>query len=148
MWLIKCLLLVTASLVFAWDPVRPGALVRKVGKLMIVDESIRVILNVANVSSIKDTLDHIDEGMIQVKSQLDESNKATSLQSKLVTKYEMVMNRLQNLRANFHEPERREKRAVAVTGGVIIGTLLVVTGVGLYADLTSKVKVLKNKLIR
>ncbi len=59
MWIAKCLLLAVASIVVAWDPVRPGALVRDIGKLLIVDETVR--LNFANVSHVEESIDDIEK---------------------------------------------------------------------------------------
>ena len=145
MWMVKVLLLTVASLALAWNPVRPGALVRKVGQLMIVDESIRVILNFSNVTHITYALNNIDKGMKLIKVQLDSTTVGTSLQSKMLVKYEMVMKKLENLKGNFVENNSRTKRAI-VTGSIIVGALLAVTGVGLYADLSSKVKTLEKQI--
>ncbi len=41
MWMLRCMLLV--SVVVAWDPVQPRALVKQVGDLIIVNESVRVV---------------------------------------------------------------------------------------------------------
>ena len=65
----------------------------------------------------------------------------------MATKYGMLKNRLQSLRANFREPER-EKRAIAVVGAVFVGTLLAVTGIVLYAELKSNVNALEKEIAK
>ena len=45
-----------ATLVMALDPVRPGALVRRVGNMIIVNQSIRILMNLENITKIRDTL--------------------------------------------------------------------------------------------
>ncbi len=74
MWIAKCLLLAVASIVVAWDPVRPGALVRDIGKLLIVDESVRLILNFANVSHVEESIADIEKGMTLVETRLCDVN--------------------------------------------------------------------------
>ncbi len=39
-----------AALVSAWDPVRPGALVRRVGDMIVVNQSVRILLKLENVT--------------------------------------------------------------------------------------------------
>ncbi len=58
------------SVVVAWDPVRPGALVKQVGDLIIVNESVRVVLSFRNVTKITDILVRIEEGLVKVKDKL------------------------------------------------------------------------------
>ncbi len=48
--MVKCLVLVAATVVFAWDPVRLGALVKKVVNMMIVNQSVRILLSFENVT--------------------------------------------------------------------------------------------------
>ncbi len=74
MWIAKCLLLAVASIAVAWDPVRLGALVRDIGRLLIVDESVRLILNFANVSHVEESIDDIEKGMKLVETRLSDVN--------------------------------------------------------------------------
>ena len=48
MKLLSCLLL--ATLIAAWDPVRPDVLVRKIGNMIIVNQSVRIVLHFDNVT--------------------------------------------------------------------------------------------------
>lgn len=41
---VACMMLAVVSIAVAWDPVRPGALVKHVGVVIIVDQSVRVLL--------------------------------------------------------------------------------------------------------
>ena len=136
MWLVKWLLLGITTVVLAWNPVRPGALIQDIGKLMIVDESVRVFVNFANVSHVGETISEIEEGLKLVKSHMYGIPKNTSIQTRLEKKYNIVMHSLSKLKENFVKPER-EKRA-AITGGLVIGGLLAVTGLGMYAELSNR----------
>ncbi len=55
--MIRCMLLI--SVVVSWDPVWPRALMRQVGALVIVNESVRVVLNFRKVTRIGDTSSNI-----------------------------------------------------------------------------------------
>ncbi len=59
-----------ASIVLAWNPGRPGALVPDVGKLMIVDESIRAFSNFAVVSHVGKTIAETEKELKLVKTQM------------------------------------------------------------------------------
>ncbi len=48
MKVVACMFL--ADIVAAWEPVRPGALVRKVGDMIIVNQSVRILLKLENVT--------------------------------------------------------------------------------------------------
>ncbi len=48
-----------AALISAWDPVRPRALVRKVGDMIVVNQSVRILLKLENVTYVRDILHSI-----------------------------------------------------------------------------------------
>ncbi len=60
-----------ASLALAWDPVSPGALVDKIGDMVIVDQSVIIILSFENLTLVRDTLALITEGLKIVKDRLN-----------------------------------------------------------------------------
>ncbi len=45
-----------AVLVSAWDPVQPRALVRKVGDMIVVNQSVRILLKLENVTYVRDSV--------------------------------------------------------------------------------------------
>ncbi len=57
MKVVACMFL--AAIVAAWDPVRPGTLVRKVGYMIIVKQSVRILLKLENVTNVRDNLEVI-----------------------------------------------------------------------------------------
>ncbi len=61
MKVVACMFL--AVLVSAWDPVRPGALVRKVGDMIVVNQSVRILLKLENVTYVRDSLHSIKRGL-------------------------------------------------------------------------------------
>ncbi len=54
MQLYVCILL--ATLVTAWDLVRPGVLVKKIGDMFIINQSVRIVLCLDNVTHIRDMI--------------------------------------------------------------------------------------------
>ncbi len=59
-----------AALVSAWDPVRPEALVRKVGDIIFVNQSVRILLKLENVTYVRDSLHSIKRGLHTVTEKL------------------------------------------------------------------------------
>ncbi len=71
--MVKCLILEVASVVFVWNPVRPGALVKKVGNMMIVNQSVRILLSFENVTHVRDTtVDDIQATIIDISANLEQ----------------------------------------------------------------------------
>ncbi len=48
--------LAIVALATAWDPVRPGALVRKIGDMIIVYHSVRVLLKFDNITVVRENV--------------------------------------------------------------------------------------------
>ena len=104
MRLVACLLLV--AIASAWDPVRPGALVRRIGDMIIINQSVRLLLNFENVTHIKDALVNIQEGINVGKDRLNKNDTpSTRLQRKLAT----LEDKLSNLEANFFQDSRKRE---------------------------------------
>ncbi len=61
---IVCMFLAIIALTVDWDPVRPGALVRKVGDMIIVNQSVRVLLKFDNLSIVRENVGHINQGIL------------------------------------------------------------------------------------
>ncbi len=59
-----------AAVVSAWDPVWPRALVRKVGDMIVVNQSGRILLKLENVTYVRDSLHSIKRGLHTVTEKL------------------------------------------------------------------------------
>ncbi len=64
------MLLAVASLAKAWNPVRPGVLVKKVGDLIIVNQYVRVLLKIDNINAVRENVKQINEGIQIVKDKM------------------------------------------------------------------------------
>ncbi len=64
------MMLAIASLATAWNPVRPGALVKKLGDMIIVNQSVRILLKFDNISIVPENVRHINHGIQMVKDKL------------------------------------------------------------------------------
>ncbi len=53
---VACMMLAVVSLATAWNPVRPGALVKKVGDMIIVNQSVRVLLKFDNMNVVRENV--------------------------------------------------------------------------------------------
>ncbi len=43
----------------AWDPVQPGALIKRLGDLIIVNQSVKVLLKFDNISTVRKNVGHM-----------------------------------------------------------------------------------------
>ncbi len=59
---VACMFLAIVALAAAWDPVRPGTLVRKVGDMIIVNQSVRVLLKFDNISIVRENVGQVYRG--------------------------------------------------------------------------------------
>ncbi len=59
-----------AALVSAWDPVRPRALVRKIGDMIVVNQSVRILLKLENITYVRDSLHSVKQGLQTVIEKL------------------------------------------------------------------------------
>ncbi len=64
------MMLAVAALATAWNPVRSGALVTKLGDMIIVNQSVRVLLKFDNMSIVRENVRHINHGIQMVKDKL------------------------------------------------------------------------------
>ena len=143
MWMLRCLLLI--SVVVAWDPVRPGALVKQVGDMIIVNESVRVVLNFKNVTKVRGVLSDIEKGLTKIKDKLV-NLETTPIYTRLVTKFAICEDRLKELQRHFLEEENRTKRAAPVIAAVGLGAMIGVTSIGFYTHLSGKVNTLMEEV--
>ena len=72
MRLLACLLI--ATIITAWDPVRPGALIKKIGALIIINQSVRIALEFSNVTYVRDYLKVINHGLRIAEEKLQEQD--------------------------------------------------------------------------
>ncbi len=71
---VTCMFLAMVALTTAWDPVRPGALVKGLGDFIIVNQSVNVLLKFDNISTVRENVGHINQGIQMVKDQLGKCN--------------------------------------------------------------------------
>ncbi len=136
MMVVACMFL--AAIAAAWDPVRPGALVRKVGDMIIVNQSVRILLKLENVTYVRDNLDIIKESLNTVTSSLKENDlKNERLEKKML----MIQEKVVDLENNFLKT--RSKRGIAIVAAVSVFAGLGLANLGLYADLSSRVNTLE-----
>ncbi len=64
---LTCMFLATVALATTWDPVRPGALVKRLGDLIIVNQSVKVLLKFDNISTVRENVGHVSQGLEMVK---------------------------------------------------------------------------------
>ena len=83
-----------ATLVVTWDPVRPGALVGRAGDMIIVNQSVRILLNLENMTKIRNTLTTIKEGVKNVKNRSQDAEEPDARLWKRTTEIEVRLNKL------------------------------------------------------
>ena len=66
MAILACII-VLATIASAWDPVRPGALVKKLGDIVIINQSVRVVLEFSNITTVSENVKYISEAIETVK---------------------------------------------------------------------------------
>ncbi len=112
MQLYVCILL--ATLVTAWDPVCPGVLVKKIGDMFIINQSVRIVLCLDNVTHIRDSLIMINKGLEKVENVLEHNIDNV----RMFKKTEVVKDKVEMLENNFLHKTKREKRAVATVAAI------------------------------
>ena len=142
MAILACII-VLATVASAWDPVRPGALVKKLGDIVIINQSVRVVLEFSNITTVSENVKYISDAIETVKMKIRENNiNHEGLEQKILT----LEKKLVKINVNFIH--NRQKRAVGVA--IAIGTLvgLGITNLGLYADMRTNVNNLQGSLHR
>ncbi len=134
-----CMFLAIVALATAWDPVRPGALVKRLGDLIIVNQSVKVLLKFDNIS----TVGHINQVIQMVKDQLENCNISNVRIEKKLDIIQLKVNQVEN---NFLHSESKRGLGLAITIGSLVG--LRVTNIGLYADIRSSVSNLQKSMSR
>lgn len=92
-----------ATLITAWDPVRPGVLVKKIGDMFIINQSVRIVLCLDNVTHIRDSLIMIDKGLENVGNALEEHNINNVRMSRKIA---VVKEKVEMLENNFLQKEK------------------------------------------
>ncbi len=67
-----CMILAIVALAAAGDHVRPGALVKKLGDMIIVNQSVRVLLKFDNIRIVWENVRHFNQGIQMVKAKLEQ----------------------------------------------------------------------------
>ena len=139
MKLLACLLL--ATLIAAWDPVRPGVLVRKIRNMIIVNQSVRIVLHFDNVTYVRHNLKVINHGLERVADKLQE-NYIDNI--RIHREISVITKKMDILESNFLQ--NRGKRAIAIMTafGALAG--LGIANLGLHADLRNYVNTLQHEL--
>ncbi len=140
---VTCMFLAIVALLAAWDPVRPGTLVRKIGDMIIVNQSVRVLLKFDNISVVRENIRHINHGIQMVKDKLVQSKISNVKQEKKLDTIQLRVNKVEN---NFLHSKNKRGLGIAIAIRSLVG--LGVTNIGLYAELRSSVNNLQNSMSR
>ncbi len=127
-----------AALVSAWDPVRPGALVRKVGDMIVVNQSVRILLKLEDVTYVRDSLHSIKQGLLTVTEKLLEKEVRNE---RLEKKVLLMQEKVRDLENNFLKT--RNKRGIAITAAIGALAGLGVANIGLNPYLYHRVNMLE-----
>ncbi len=132
-----------AAIVAAWDPVRPGALVRKVGDMIIVNQSVRILLKLENVTYVRDNLNIIKQSLSTVTNKLIENQlKNERLEKKIM----MIQEKVVDLESNFLKT--KSKRGIPIVAAIGVFAGLGVANLGLYTDIRSRVNTLESSFTK
>ncbi len=138
-----CMILAVASLATAWNPVRPRALVKKVGDMIIVNQSVRVLLKFDNINTVRENVRQINEGIQIVKDKMVHSEIFNVRLEKKLDTIKLKVTKVEN---NFLHNKDKRGLGIVIAIGSLVG--LGVTSIGLYADLRSSVNHLENSVSR
>ena len=139
MKLLACLLL--ATLIAAWDLVRLGVLLRKIGNMIIVYQSVRIVLHFDNVTYVRDNLKVISHGLERVADKLQE-NYIDNI--RIHRKISVIAKKMDILESNFLQKIGKRAIAIMTAFGALAG--LGTANLGLHADLRNDVNTLQHKL--
>ncbi len=126
--------LAMVAMTTAWDPMWPRALVKRLGDLIIVNQSVKVLLKFDNISTVRENVGHINQGIQMVKDQLEHYNIANLRLEKKIETIQLKVNKVEN---NFLHSKNKRGLGLAITIGSLVG--LAVTNIGLYAYIRSSV---------
>ncbi len=127
----------------AGNPVRPGALVKKVGDMILVNKSVRVLLIFDNINAVRENVKQINEGIQIVKDKMVHSKIFNVRLEKKLDTIKLKVTKVEN---NFLHKRDKRGLGIAIASGSLVG--LGVTSIGLYADLRSSVNHLENSVSR
>ncbi len=139
---VACMFLAIVALATAWDPVRPGALVRKIGDMIIVNHSVRVLLKFDNITVVRENVRQINHGIQMVKDKLVQS-KISNV--RLEKKLDTIQFKVAKVENNFLHSKSKRAIGIAIAIGTLVG--LGVANIGLYPD-RSSVNNLQNSMSR
>ena len=131
------------GLAVAWDPVRPGALVKQIGDMIIVDQSVRVLLKFENIDAVRENVKQINKGIQIVKDKMVHS-KISNV--RLEKKLDSIQLRVTKVEKNFLHSKAKRALGMAITVGTLVG--LGVTNLGLYTNLHLRVNNIENSVSR
>ncbi len=140
---VTCMFLTLITLAADWDSVRPGALVKKLGDMIIVNQSVRVLLKFDNISIVRENVRHISHDIQMVKDKLEQCKIFSVRLEKKLDTIQLKVNKVEN---NFLHSKSKRRLGMAIAIGSLVG--LGVTNIGLYADLHSSVNNLQNSMSR
>ncbi len=138
---VTCMFLAIVALAVAWDPVRPGALVKKLGDMITVNQSVRVLLKFDNINIERENVRQINHGIQIVKDKLIQYDISNIRLEKKLDTIQVKVNKVEN---NFLHSNSKRGLGMAIAIGSLVG--LGVTNIGLYADLRSSVNNLQNSM--
>lgn len=140
---VACMILAVVSLAVAWDPVRPGALVKQVGQMIIVDQSVRVLLKFDNINAVRENVKQINQGIQIVRNKMVHSKVSNVRLEKKLDSIQLKVTKVEN---NFLQSKAKRGLGLVISVGTLVG--LGVTNMGLYTDLRLRVNNVENSVSR
>ena len=137
-------LIFTTVVAVAWDPVRPGALVKPVGDMIIINQSVRVLLKFGNLNVVKENVKQIQQGVTLIKDRMTYRNISNVRLDRKIEAIQMKVTKVEN---NFlRSKDKRAAAALAIGITSLVG--LGVTSIGLFADVRSRVNNMEKHVAR
>ncbi len=93
---------------------RPGALVKKLGDMIIANQSVRVLLKFDNISMVGEKVRHINHGLQMVKDKLEHCKMSNVRLKKKLDTLQLKVNEVEN---NFLHSKSKRGLGMAITIG-------------------------------
>ncbi len=122
---------------------RPGALVKQIGEMIIVDQSVRVLLKFNNINTVRNNVKQISQGIQIVKDKMVNSKVSNVRLEKKLDIIQMKVTKVEN---NFLQSKAKRAIGTAIVVGTLVG--ISVTGIGLHVNLRSRVNNIENSVSR
>ena len=141
---VACMMLaIVISLVVAWDPVRPGALVKQIGNMIVINQSVRVLLKFDNIGTVRENVKQIKQGVQMIKDKMVESKVENMSLHKKLHSIQLKVTKIEN---NFLNNKAKRAIGMAIAIGSLIG--ISATNIGMLADLYGRVNQVEHSVVQ